>query len=133
MTVAINAAFTAASKSEANQTVPGSGITTFLAGQYAFSSDLVMPMGDPFLSGGGVYAITVLGQGKEQTVLKAISGGSFTHGIYFNGGAGYKNMGIIRDLQINGNALLSDAITCSFCQMGRIENVMVRSCTGRGV
>lgn len=130
MTTAINAAIAVASVGEASAL----GIEViFGAGVYAFSSDIVMPMGDPYLNGGGIYAITVRGQGKEQTVLKAIAGGSFTHGLYFNGGANYKNMGTLRDLQIDGNGLLVDAITMSFCQMGNIDHVNVRHCIGRGL
>lgn len=129
MTTAINNAIAAASRGGASNF--GNAVT-FLSGTYAFSSDITMPMGDPNLTGGGIYAVTIQGQGKEQTILKAVSG-SFTHGLYYNGGSNYKNMGTLRDLQIDGSGLLVDAITMSFAQMGKIDNVNVRHCIGRGL
>jgi hypothetical protein len=130
MIAAINAALAQAKVGEANA---GGAEVVIPPGIFAFSADLLAPMGDPYLLGGGAYAVTIRGAGKEQTILKAIAGGSFTHGLYFNGGTNYKNMGTLRDLTIDGNGLLSDAITLSFAQMGRIENVNVRNCTGRGL
>jgi hypothetical protein len=130
MLTAIRAALAAAAAGEANS--PGFAVT-FLAGVYGFSADLTIPMGDPYLLGGGTYAVTIQGQGREQTVLKAIAGGAFTHGLYFNGGSAYENMGTLKNLQIDGNGLLSDAISVSFGQMGIVENVSVRNCTGRGL
>lgn len=132
MTTALNNALLVASKSNANI---GGAAVYLPAGIYAFSSDINMPMGDPYLLGGGAYAVSMYGDGREQTILKAISGGSFTHGIYFNGvsGPSYRNMGTLRDLQIDGNALLVDGITTSFCQLGTIERVGVRNCTHRGL
>jgi hypothetical protein len=136
MTAAIQSALNVAGRANiGSRPTALASCVTFLSGGYAFSTTLTVPMGDSFLVTQSSYAITIQGQGKEQTILQAIAGGAgFAGGmLLFSGGSSFQNMGTVRDLMIHGGNLTADCVVLSFAQMGNLENLQIRNCVGRGI
>jgi hypothetical protein len=125
MTVAIQAAVNQASYGGPRAYAP--------AGRYGISSDITLPCANRDINGGTQYAADLYGDGMNQTYIEFLSGGSFTNGIYMNGGATPHLAGKISDLSINAAGHAAQALTLSYTDVACVSKVIVRGSTGRGI
>lgn len=128
---------TAAVQAAVNQSGFGGPRAYAPAGTYGYSTDIAFPLGVQFLQGGsGPWAAGLRGDGPNQTVFKAITGGAgFTNGFYFYSGTDgtYMLADGLRDLQIDCATVASAGVTFAFTNNFSLHNVLIRRSTGRGI
>lgn len=103
------------------------------AGRYGISSDLPFVTGNRDLNGGSQYAVNLHGDGMNQSYIEFLSGGTFTNGVYINGGATAHLAGEIRDVSINAAGHAAQALTLSYTDVASVKRCVVRGSTGRGI
>lgn len=127
MTSAIQAAINQASRGGAKVRVP--------QGTYAITQDLLGTVGTfPLQGGTGPFAIDIEGEGREQTLIQAISGGvGFTNAMLYFNATPFRLAGSVTGIRFDGGALTTDGVVFVGCDMPHVFRCWFRNCVGRGL